>query len=116
MRPILGVDIEELARFQSPTDALVHRILSDAELTVYRAFQSDARKAEYLAGRFAGKEAYKKAYQTFQSHVQFKDVSILNRDDGSPYIVSSYRPDDALLISLSHSDHYVVVVVTGETT
>lgn len=116
MRPILGVDIEELSRFEMPAEKLIDRVLSNKEREVYDAFKSAKRKKEYLAGRFAAKEAYKKAYQSFDETVNFKDVSILNGSDGSPKLSSSYRPEDTVLVSISHSNHYVVAVVTGETT
>lgn len=116
MRPILGVDIEELERFESPSPKLVDRLLSATEKKVYDAFDSSKRKKEFLGGRFAAKEAYKKAYQQFDHPVSFRDISILNASDGSPKLTSKYRSDDAVLVSISHSDHYVVAVVTGETT
>ena len=116
MRPILGVDIEELDRFESPSENLINRILSEDEKKVYETFQSEKRKKEFLGGRFAAKEAYKKAYQHFDEPVSFKDVSILNTKDGSPLLSSKYRSEDTVLVSISHSDHYVVAVVSGETT
>lgn len=116
MRPILGVDIEELGRFESPRQELVRRLLSDAEKKVYDAFSSPKRKKEFLGGRFTAKEAYKKAYQSFDEPVSFQDISILNASDGSPQLTSKYRSEDRLLVSISHSDKYVVAVVSGETT
>lgn len=116
MRPILGIDIEELHRFEPPCASLVDRILSPAEKTVYESLNSAKRKKEYLGGRFAAKEAYKKAYRQFDHPVSFQDVSILSADDGSPVLTSLYRSTDAVLVSISHTDHYVVAVVSGETT
>ncbi len=116
MRPILGVDIEELNRFESPSEQMVNRILSKAEKKVYETLRSEKRKKEFLGGRFAAKEAYKKAYQQFDEPVSFHDVSILNEADGSPVLASKYRSEDTVLVSISHSDHYVVAVVSGETT
>lgn len=116
MRVLLGVDMERLDRFIKPQDALIQRILSATEYPLYQALTSSKRKAEFLAGRFVSKEAYKKAYQTFKTPLNFTDVSILNRPDGSPYIVSKYRPNDTLQLSISHTDDSVIAVVTGETT
>ncbi len=116
MRPILGVDMEDLRRFENASEALVNRILSDLEKPLYEALTSAKRKKEFLGGRFAAKEAYKKAYQTFERPVAFTEVSVLKNADGSPTIMSTYKSDDVLLVSISHTDDRVIAVVSGETT
>ena len=74
---------------------------------------TDARIA-YIAGRFAAKEAYTKVYKNFDHSLNFVDVEILNDDVGAPYIVSKYRPEDIVHVSISHSRNYAVAVCIME--
>jgi holo-[acyl-carrier protein] synthase len=71
---------------------------------------SNKRKLEFLAGRFAVKEAYTKAYGTFETPLNFNEVSVLNDASGKPYLKSPYRSTDSVMISLSHSKHFVVAM------
>lgn len=115
MRKIIGIDIAKIKRFKNKDRTFIERILSEKELIIYDSFKSAQRKYEYLASRFSAKEAYTKAYQSFDHALNFKDVSILNHETGAPYIESVYRPNDSLMISISHEKKYVVTVVFGET-
>ncbi|MFP4077817.1 MAG: holo-ACP synthase [Candidatus Izemoplasmataceae bacterium] len=107
----IGIDLVEFEEIEEHlNDAFVERILSERELDAYHALRSEKRRLEYLAGRFAVKEAYTKAYGHFEAPLNFKDVSVLPDEHGQPSIQSSYRPEDMCLVSLSHSPHYVVAV------
>ncbi|WP_040928279.1 holo-ACP synthase [Nosocomiicoccus massiliensis] len=104
----LGTDIIEIERIQSVNkdNRLARRILSDEELAKYDSIKNTERKLEYLAGRFAGKEAYAKAVGTGIGTLNFKHIEILNDDDGKPYIVNTNS-----LISISHSKQYATATV-----
>ncbi len=106
----LGIDIVEIDRIkQHFSKRFVQRILSPDEMILYDKMMSTKRQFEFLAGRFAAKEAYVKAYQRFDTALNFKDVSILNDEFGAPYL-SAPQSNDKVLISISHSDHYAVAV------
>ena len=108
----LGIDLVEIAAIKSKaTDAFIERILSEEELKLFHKMTHPERKMAFLAGRFAAKEAYVKAYQSFDSPLNFKDVVVLNNDNGAPYILSKYRPNDSILVSISHTEHYAVAIV-----
>lgn len=108
----LGIDLVELTTIKTKlSDAFIKRILSQDELTYYKTITHEKRKLTYLAGRFAAKEAYTKAYNTFETTLNFKEVSILNDANGKPYIQSKYRPDDTLFLSITHTDNYAVATV-----
>lgn len=108
----VGIDIVEFAEIKAKlSDKFVNRILSEAELKVYSKFKKEKRKLEFIAGRFAVKEAYTKVYKSFDVPLNFKDVSVLNDEFGAPYIESSYKPNDELHVSISHSKNYVVAIV-----
>ena len=62
-----GVDNVELSRIQKAltrSERFVEQVLTAVELEKYNSFQSTARKTEFLAGRWAAKEAFSKAYGT----------------------------------------------------
>lgn len=108
----VGIDLVEIESIKKRyNQAFIDRILSEKELYLFNRLTSEKRKIEFLAGRFAAKEAYTKAYKRFETPLNFKDVSILYDDVGAPYIESTYRKDDKLLLSISHSDHYAIAIV-----
>ncbi|QMS84875.1 holo-ACP synthase [Candidatus Xianfuyuplasma coldseepsis] len=115
MSKAIGIDIVEMEEIKERmSDRFVHRILSEQELERYHRIKNTDRRIQYLMGRFAAKEAYSKVYKQFNEPLNFTDVSIVNDEFGAPYIVSSYHPEDTLHVSISHSRHYAVAIVTKE--
>ncbi len=107
----MGVDLVEIRRIQEiDANKLANRILSTQEKTLYNQKKLAAQKTEFLASRFAAKEAYTKAYQSFDTALNMSDVSVLNSETGAPYIDSPYRKQDKILLSLSHTKNYIVAV------
>ena len=104
----LGTDIIEIDRIKkvNKNDRLANRILSEIEFTNYNNIKSSRRKLEFLAGRFAGKEAYAKAVGKVIGKLNFKHIEILNEDNGKPYINGA-----SALISISHSKMYATATV-----
>ncbi len=103
----LGIDNVALSRI---TDDILRRfpkrILSDRE---YEEFESTKNKREYLASRFAGKEAFIKA--TSNKKIKLADVEILNDSDGKPHIY--YKNKECGLISITHDIICTVIVITA---
>lgn len=111
----VGIDIVELDEIRERlSDRFVQRVLSEEELARYHDIHNTERKLQFLAGRFAAKEAYTKVYKQFDQPLMFADVTIRNDESGAPYIVSTYRPQDELSLSISHSRNYAVAVVIKE--
>jgi holo-[acyl-carrier protein] synthase len=107
----VGIDIVEFDEIKERlSNRFIERILSEKELVQYHKITNTERKISYLAGRFAAKEAYTKAYQTFDKAVNFRDVTILNKENGAPYLISNYNPKDTIEISISHSRNYAVAI------
>jgi holo-[acyl-carrier protein] synthase len=109
----IGIDIVEIERIEKMDhlDRFIERILSKKEQELYYSFQGQNRKSQFLAGRFAAKEAYSKAYGTGIGELRFNDIIVLNDDLGKPYIVSERNN---VHLSISHSDHYAVATVVIE--
>lgn len=115
MNKNIGIDIVEIEEIKEKlSDRFVHRILSKEELERYNEIKNTERRIQYLAGRFAAKEAYTKVYRKFDTPLNFTDVTILNDEHGAPYIKSTYQPSDILSVSISHSRNYAIAIVYKE--
>ncbi|MFN3692165.1 MAG: 2-amino-4-hydroxy-6-hydroxymethyldihydropteridine diphosphokinase [Fervidobacterium sp.] len=96
----IGNDVLEISRLNLK---LVERILTNEEI-------QNAKKLtqEYLAGRFVLKESYFKALGTGINGNSFKDISFLNKKDGSlyaklsKYVKPKYGTYNFMHITLSH--------------
>ena len=112
MNAAIGIDIVEFKSIKEKiTDAFINRVLSQEEQILYDKITHPQRKIEFIAGRFAVKEAYTKCYQVFETPLNLNQVSVLKNEHGAPTIKSPYRPEDVLKVSLSHSKNYVVAIV-----
>jgi len=111
----VGIDLVEFEDLKARmSKRFVSRILSERELAIYEKIHHPQRKLEFLGGRFAAKEAYTKAYHTFDVPLNYVDVEVLKDDVGAPYIESKYRKTDNVAISISHSPSYVVAICVVE--
>lgn len=111
----IGVDLVEIPRLAQSLERqprLPKRILSPAEYARYINFSNQRRRLEFLAGRFAVKEALSKALGTgIGKSIAFQDIHCDNDSQGKPYIVfDGYR----VHVSISHTDHYAVSQVILE--
>jgi holo-[acyl-carrier protein] synthase len=110
----IGVDIVNNARIEEliNNEKMLHRLLSDEELQAYKQFAIAKRKVEFLAGRFTAKEALSKAIGKI-GDLNYKDISVLNEDDGTPVIRSKVF-GGKIHLSISHCDEYTVSMVILE--
>lgn len=81
----VGTDLVEIARIKRSLerngDRLARRILTPVELEHYLGH---AQKANFLAKRFAAKEAASKALQTGIGRISWQDIHISNTAAGAP--------------------------------
>lgn len=110
-----GIDIVELNRIKSVYQRqkkFADRILTEAEKEKFKSL-SESRQIEYLAGRFAVKEAYAKAVGTgIGETLSFLDIEVLSDHLGKPIVSKplTYKAH----ISISHSKEYAVAQVILE--
>ncbi|MDY0395459.1 holo-ACP synthase [Virgibacillus halophilus] len=76
--------------------------------------RSDKRRVEFLAGRFAAKEAFSKAAGTGIGHLGFKDMEVLPNEKGAPRLRVKGFEQYHIFVSLSHSEAYAVAQVVME--
>lgn len=112
----VGIDIVELKRVRQlmeKNEKFIDRILTRDEKNVFTQL-SPKRKVEFLAGRFAAKEAYAKAVGTgIGKHLSFHDIQIMNDLHGKPIVVSDAN-DCRIHLSISHSRDYAIAQVIIE--
>ncbi|MBO0995530.1 holo-ACP synthase [Bacillus sp. SD088] len=111
----IGLDIVEIKRLEKVSERqerLPFRILTDAERELYFTL-GDKRKLEFLAGRFAAKEAYAKAKGTgIGVHLSFLDIEILPDPLGKPHIKKPVFAKAHL--SITHTEQYAAAQVIIE--
>ena len=115
----IGTDIVEINRISKSLEQFPEKfpskILAQDE---YQVFLGHPRQIEYLAGRFAGKEAILKAFGTGLRECSWSNISILNNILGKPYVIitgdllvtaktKNVNPEK-IYISLSHTKEYAV--------
>ena len=120
----IGTDILQIKRIADMSKkmgwALAHQVLGHRELQVYAELVDNKKLAvNYLARRFAAKEAFIKASGI--ENLDMRQVEILNHDNGAPYIALSGKPmmqmgslQWAHHVTISDSDDYVTAVVICE--
>jgi|LSQX01.3.fsa_nt_gb holo-[acyl-carrier protein] synthase len=113
----IGIDIVANKRIKKllKNEKFIKRILSDEELATFNTFTLEKRKVEYLAGRFAAKEALVKAIGSQDGEFNFNRVSVLNDADGTPIVKHCF--DNLIIhVSISHENEYTVSMVIIEKT
>jgi len=110
----IGIDIIELSRVRdliTRQSKFVDRVLTLNEKNRFEDL-SEVRKVEFLAGRFAAKEAFSKAMGTgIGKELSFLDIEIETDTSGKPFIV---KPGVRAHLSISHSREYAVAQVIIE--
>ncbi|MGP4062740.1 holo-ACP synthase [Halobacillus sp. H74] len=113
----IGVDIIELDRIKQSikrNPRFVQRILTEGEHLRYKA-SGGGRQVEFLAGRFAAKEAFAKATGTGLGKLGFHDVEVLSNERGAPVMTATGYESWKVWVSISHSkDHAIAQVVLEE--
>lgn len=101
----IGLDIVELdrvARLDGRNARFRERILSARELEIHEKLNGH-RKTEYLAGRFAAKEAFAKARGTgIGKTCGFLDIEVLSEASGRPVLWFRGQPVQGF-ISITHT-------------
>ncbi len=89
----VGCDVVDITRIKKK---LASKVLTTKELAIFDSY-SDERQIEFLAGRFAAKEAIIKALPLV--NVGFKAIEVLNDEMGKP---CCEHPDYKVWVSIAH--------------
>lgn len=119
----IGTDIIEVSRIRKAIEkdnGFREKIFSAKEIA---ECEQKANKYQSYAARFAGKEAFMKAYGTgWADGIAWKEIEILNNENGAPYLtltnqtkeLVSTQIDFKIHISLSHLKEYAIAEVILE--
>jgi len=110
-----GIDITEIDRIETLLQRqpkFANRILTDKEMEKFQQL-SGHRKNEFLAGRFAAKEAFAKALGTgIGADLSFLDIEIGYEGQGKPFILKPFS--EGVHLSITHSKQYAFAQVIIE--
>ena len=105
-----GIDIVSIDRIKeiltsSKRERFLKKIFSPNEI---KEAQSKQNEAQFFSGRFAAKEAIRKATSTprHPSKLTFKSIEIFNYASGKPGV--DLNNDSVVDISISHDGNYAV--------
>ncbi|WP_332646329.1 holo-ACP synthase [Lysinibacillus sp. 54212] len=109
----IGLDLVELDRIEKAlkrSEKFAKRILTERELAIFESL-SEHRKIEFLAGRFAAKEAYSKACGTgIGVGCELHQIEILKDELGKPILYFNQKPVKGF-ISITHTKHVAAAQV-----
>lgn len=112
----IGIDLLEIQRIKellSRQPNFSKRILTEKEVQYFQELSAH-RQIEFLAGRFAAKEAFSKAFGTgIGTELSFLDIAILPNAKNKPIIITE-KYSGNIHLSISHSEAFVVAQVILE--
>ena len=119
----IGTDIIEVSRIRKAIEkenGFREKIFSSKEII---SCEQKSNKYQSYAARFAGKEAFMKAYGTgWAEGIAWTEIEILNHENGAPYMSLTNKTKDTVLpneeltihVSLSHLKEYAIAEVILE--
>ena len=111
----IGLDIAEISRIKDAylkRETFSERVLTPAEQEIFSSLKG-TRKLEFLAGRYAAKEAFSKAVGTGIGKLGFQDIEIIPDRYGKPVVENSPFKGQVFL-SITHTDSIVAAQVILE--
>ncbi len=115
----IGVDIVNIERIAKLNDYAIKRLFNKVEVDKANSISNDKSRVEFLAGRFAAKEALAKALGVGFTKLIPSEIVITNLDSGQPEIklegktLETY-PNLEMQVSISHDYPCAVAVVLVE--
>ena len=110
----IGCDIVDIIRFEKYINnkTRLKKLYTNKELNELNKITNHRRKLEYMASRFAVKEAMSKALGVgISKEFSFHDIEVLKDEKGKPYIVYG---DYITHVTISHTDTTAVAFVVLE--
>lgn len=101
----VGTDIVKISRLEGTKDSFIDGVLS---LNEKEEYQKRNKKAEFLAGHYAAKEAFLKALGTGLSGARLKEIEVHYEKSGAPYLIYQGKRYE---MSISHDGDYAISVV-----
>ena len=115
MKFTCGTDIIEIERIRKAIENLgakfLHEIFTENEIAYCESHFN--RKYEHYAARFAAKEAIFKAISEYNRHLVWKNIEIINLENGRPKVnlLENIEKLQSIDISMSHCRNYATANV-----
>lgn len=114
---MIGIDIEQISRFENWEEEGFKRIFSQKEIEYCNQFEN---KLEHFCGFFCVKEAFVKALD--DDAIAYNQIEVLHNENGKPFInITKYINSilrehfkSRVEISISHCKDYATAVVLVE--
>lgn len=107
------IELERIAQAVEKNEKFVDRVLTPKERVKYEACVTQHRKIEFLAGRFAAKEAFSKAFGTGIGALSFLDIEILSDESNKP-IMTCTKFNGNIFVSITHVELLAIAQVVLE--
>ena len=107
----IGTDIVKVSRIKTLIDnnkeTFLNKIFTAKEIEYCN---SNANPEIHFSGKYAAKEAVKKALLSNDliEQISLKDIEILNKDNKAPYVVIEHIMDLNYNVSISHEEEYAI--------
>lgn len=109
----IGLDVTDIERIETVhkrTSKFIERILTEQELIRFSSLKTQ-RQIEFLAGRFAAKEAYAKAIGTgIGKECSFQDIEIRSNELGKPVLYFKGNVVNGF-VSITHTKQFAAAQV-----
>jgi len=110
----VGIDIIKIDKIKNAIDkwqdGFIQRVFNAEEI---QHIEKSKLYYQRLAARFAAKEAVVKAISK-QYSLSFKDIVILNKENGAPYCVLKKNIRIKIFLSITHIEDYAVACAVAE--
>ncbi|MTH55172.1 holo-[acyl-carrier-protein] synthase [Bacillus mangrovi] len=108
------VEIKRIRRLEERQPRFPDRILGELELAVYEKL-AGLRKTEFLAGRFACKEAFAKATGLgIGGALSFHDFQVVKGSNGAPEVIATGFEKMKIHVSITHTKEYAAAQIIME--
>ncbi|KAF1299515.1 holo-ACP synthase [Enterococcus sp. JM4C] len=111
----IGIDAVELKRIEKiikEKRSFAQRVLTTNELMLFNDLTLH-RQVEFLAGRYACKEAFSKAWGTGIGKVNFQQIEILKNEFGAPIVTNSPHQGN-VFVTITHTDTTAIAQILLE--
>ena len=114
----LGLDIVKICRIEKIYDkfgeGFLEKIFTKNEIIKVNSFSSQVKKREFLAKRFAAKEAFAKALGIGIGRIKFNEIEIYNDQNGKPEILRTKKIDQLIKELFTVKDYQINLSITDD--
>ena len=114
----LGLDIVKISRIEKIYDkfgeGFLEKIFTKNEIIKVNSFSSQVKKREFLAKRFAAKEAFAKALGIGIGRIKFNEIEIYNDQNGKPEILRTKKIDQLIKELFTVKDYQINISITDD--